>query len=190
LTRTLPTFVGFLLPEIHPNPAHNFSLSKDLSNYGRIDHPKLSLLIGNELLCEVTHPVWEDVLLGEDFEIVALLYLYPGIVEKSQKEKRKNLVLVSGSTLSLSEYFDLLWCLHDDLWRPSIFLDDTNDLHFFIQVIGIWGIGKSRKIAGKDHSSTILVVRMKIEETHSTGVVGIYDCPLNNYVLVVVVFSF
>ena len=73
--------------------------------------------------------------------------------------------------LSLAEYFDLGWCLYNDLWRSFIFLDDTYDLHFFIQVIGIWWTWESRKIAGKDNSSEVLVVRMKIEEIYNTGIV-------------------
>ena len=91
--------------------------------------------------------------------------------------------------LSLVEYFDLVRCLDDDLWRPFVLFDNANDLHLFIQVISIWGIWESRDIAGKDHSSTILVVRVKIEETYNTGIVGVNDCPLNNDVLIVVVVS-
>ena len=96
---------------------------------------------------------------------------------------------MSGSVLSLTEYFDLLWCLYNDLWRPFILFDDTYDLYFFAKVIGIWRTWERRKIAGKDHSSTILVVCVKIEEAHSTGIEGIYDYSLNNYVVVVVVVS-
>jgi hypothetical protein len=86
--------------------------------------------------------------------------------------------------VSLAEYFDLVWCLDDDLWGTVVLFDDTYDVHFFTQVINIWSIRESREIAGKDHSSEILVVCVKIEEIHSTGVVGIYDYSLNNDVLV------
>jgi hypothetical protein len=104
-----------------------------------------------------------------------LLYYF-----KKEKEKKDFLV-------SLIEYFDLVWCLHNDFWRTLILFDDTYDLHFFAQVIGIWRVWESWYIAGKDHSSTILVAWVEIEETHSTGVVGIDNCPLNNHVLIVVV---
>ena len=86
--------------------------------------------------------------------------------------------------MSLTEYSDLVWCLHNDLWGTFILFDDTYDLHFSTQIINIWRIGESWEIAGKDHSSTILVVWMEIEETHSTGIVGVYDYSLNNDVLV------
>ena len=91
--------------------------------------------------------------------------------------------------LSLADYPDLVWCLYNDLWRSFVFSDDTNDLHFFAQIIHIWRTWESREIAGKDDSSEILVVCVKIEETHDSGIVGINDCPLNNYVLIVVVVS-
>ena len=91
--------------------------------------------------------------------------------------------------MSLAEYFDLVWCLHNDLWGTFVFSDDTNDVHFFTQVIGIWRIWESWYIAGKDDSSEVLVDSVKIEETHSTRVVSINDCPLNNHILVVVVVS-
>ena len=86
--------------------------------------------------------------------------------------------------VSLSEYSDLIWCLYNDLWRASVFSDDTNDLHLSTQVINIWRTCEPRDIAGKDHSSTILVVGVEIEETHSTGVEGVYDYSLNNHVMV------
>ena len=79
---------------------------------------------------------------------------------------------MSDPMVSLAEYSDLLWCLYNDLWRTLILFDDTNDLHVLTQVIGIWRVWESRDIAGKDHSSTILVVWMEIEETHSTGVIA------------------
>ena len=114
-----------------------------------------------------------------------LAYIFcPRIVILFQKEKKKILVL------SLVKYFDLVWCLYNDLWRPFILFDDAYDLHLSTQVIDIWSICESRDIAGKDHSSTILVVGVKIEETHNSGVVGIYGYSLNNDVLIVVVFSF
>ena len=92
--------------------------------------------------------------------------------------------------VSLAEYFDLVWCLYNDLWRTLILFDDAYDVHVFTQVISTWRIRERRKIAGKDHSSEVLVVGVKIEETYNTGVVGIYDCSLNNDVLVVIVVSF
>ena len=92
--------------------------------------------------------------------------------------------------VSLVEYSDLVRCLHNDLWGTFILFDDANYLHVLTQVVCIWRIWESRKIAGKDHSSTILVVCVKIEETYNAGIVGINDCPLNNHVLVIVVVSF
>ena len=99
------------------------------------------------------------------------------------KKRKKDLV-------SLAEYPDLVWCLYNDLWGTSVLFDDANYLHFSTQVINIWRIRESWYIAGKDHSSEILVVWMEIEETYNAGIVGINDCPLNNYVLVIVVVSF
>ena len=55
---------------------------------------------------------------------------YTGIVEKFQKEKRKIFCSVRF-TVSLTEYFDLVWCLHNDLWGTLIPFDDTYDLHLF-----------------------------------------------------------
>ena len=96
---------------------------------------------------------------------------------------------MSNHLLSLADYFDLGWCLHNDLWGTLILFDDAYDLHLLVQVINIWRIWESRKITSKDHSGTILVAFVKIEETYNAGVVGINDCPLNNYVLVIVVVS-
>ena len=96
---------------------------------------------------------------------------------------------MSDSAVSLTEYFDLVWCLHNDLWRPFVFSDNANDLHVLTQVVCIWRIWERREIAGKDHSSEMLVVCVKIEETYDSGVVSVYDCPLNNDVLIVVVVS-
>ena len=96
---------------------------------------------------------------------------------------------MSDPMVSLADYLDLVWRLHNDLWGTLILFDDTNDLYVFTEVIGIWRIWKSREIAGKDNSSEVLVVCVKIEETYNTGVVGINDCPLNYYVLIVVVVS-
>ena len=45
--------------------------------------------------------------------------------------------------------------------------------------IYIWRIWESWYIAGKDDSSTILVVWMEIEETHNSEIEGVYDYPLN-----------
>ena len=92
--------------------------------------------------------------------------------------------------VSLAEYFDLVWCLHNDLWGTSVFLDNAYDVHLFIQIVSIWGVEKPRKIAGKNNGSEILVVCVKIEETYFSRVEGINNCPLNNYVLIVVVVSF
>jgi hypothetical protein len=69
---------------------------------------------------------------------------------------------------SLADYPDLVWCLHNDLWRTLVLLDDAYDLHFLTQVIGIWRIWEPWKIAGKDDSSKILVGYVKIEETHDS----------------------
>ena len=91
--------------------------------------------------------------------------------------------------VSLAEYFDLVWCLYNDLWGTLIVSDDANDVHLFTQVVGIWRIWESWEITSKDHSSETLVVCVKIEETYYSGVVGVNDCPLNNYVLIVVVVS-
>ena len=96
---------------------------------------------------------------------------------------------MSDPMVSLADYPDLVLCLHNDLWGTFILFDDTYDLHVLTQVIGIWRIGKSWYIAGKDHSSEVLVICVKIEETYDTGVVGIDDCPLNNDVLVVILIS-
>ena len=123
------------------------------------------------------HPVCEDVFLD-------ILYLLPRYCHKISKRKRKKDFLVS-----LTDYSDLIWCLHNDLWRTSVFPDDTNDLHLFAQVINIWRVWEPWKVTGKDHSSAILVVFVKIEETHSTGIEGIYDYSLNNHVVVVVLIS-
>ena len=119
------------------------------------------------------------------------IYLLPSC-RKISKEKIKKRILVCSVLFSavLTDYFDLTWCFYDDLWRTSVFPDDTNDLHLSTQVVSIWRIWESWKIAGKDYSSTILVVFVKIEKTYCSGVVGIYDCPLNNYVLIAVVVSF
>ena len=89
----------------------------------------------------------------------------------------------------LTEYFNLLWCLHNDLWGTFVLSYDAYDVHVLTQIVGIWRIWESRDIAGKDHSSEILVVFVKIEETHSTGIVGINDYSLNNHIPIVVVFS-
>jgi hypothetical protein len=104
---------------------------------------------------------------------------YPGFVVKFQKEKRI-LVCSVRSVVSLTDYFDLVWCLYNDLWGTLILFDDTYDPHFFTQIIGIWRVWESREIAGKDHSSKVLVVCVEIEETYYAGVVSIHDCPLNN----------
>jgi hypothetical protein len=61
---------------------------------------------------------------------------YPGIAGKFRNVKRKG----KKDLVSLAEYFDLVWCLYNDLWRTLIFLDDTYDVHFFTQVIGIWRV--------------------------------------------------
>ena len=69
--------------------------------------------------------------------------------------------------LSLADYFDLIWYLHNDFWRSFVLFDNTYDLHLFTQVIDFWNFWKSQKIAGKDYSSEIVVVCTEIEETHA-----------------------
>jgi len=70
--------------------------------------------------------------------------------------------------MSLADYFDLIWCLHNDLGRSFVFLDNTYDLHLFTQVVNFWNFWEFRKIAGKDYSSKIVVVCVEIEETHTS----------------------
>ena len=128
--------------------------------------------------CVGLHPVCEKCFFWLiSFAHVLLYYFKKKRKRKISKKKEKDLV-------SLAEYFDLVWCLYNDLWGTFVFPDDTYDLHLSTQVIGIWRIRESRKNAGKDHSTEILVVCVKIEEIHSTGIVGIHDYSLNNHVLV------
>ena len=68
--------------------------------------------------------------------------------------------------MSLADYFDLIWCFHNDLWRSFVLSDDTYDLHLFTQVVDFWNLWEFRKIAGKDDSSEVVVVCVEIEETH------------------------
>ena len=70
--------------------------------------------------------------------------------------------------LSLVDYFDLIWCLYDDLWRPFVFFDNPYDLDLFTQVVDFWNLWEVRKIAGKDYSGEVVVVCVEIEETHTS----------------------
>ena len=44
---------------------------------------------------------------------------------------------MSDLMVSLVNYFDLVWRLHDDLRGTPVLFDDTNDVHVLPQVIGI-----------------------------------------------------
>ena len=39
--------------------------------------------------------------------------------------------------MSLAEYFDLVWRLDDDLWRPVVLFDDTYDGGIWICICGL-----------------------------------------------------
>jgi hypothetical protein len=92
--------------------------------------------------------------------------------------------------VSLVGYPDLGWCLYNDFRRVLVFCDDADDVHGFAQVVGFWEIEERREIAGKDYSSEVSVICVKIEEAYCTCVMGIDDCAFNNHVLVIVIVSF
>jgi hypothetical protein len=106
---------------------------------------------------------------------------------RNEFKKRKKGKMVFGHFLV--EYFDLVWCFHNDFRRVFVFCDNADDADGFAQVVGLWRIGESWKIAGKDYGSEVVVVCVKIEEAYDTCVVGVDDCAFNNDVLIVVAVS-
>ena len=90
--------------------------------------------------CVGLHPVCEDVFL---LAFSYFLFRYCCAISREKrkrkisKRKKRFQCVMSDPMVSLTEYFDLVWCLHNDLWRPFILFDDTNDLHLLTQVVGI-----------------------------------------------------
>ena len=68
----------------------------------------------------------------------------------------------------MAEYPDLSWCLYDDFWRALVLFDEADDLDSFAQVVDLWNKRESWKVGSKDDGSKVLIVGVKIEETHYT----------------------
>jgi hypothetical protein len=81
---------------------------------------------------------------------------------------KKGKEIFGANLMSLADYFDLIRGFHNDLWRSFVLLDNTEDLHFFTQVVDFWDLWEVRKIAGKDYSSKRVVACVEIEETHTS----------------------